>query len=642
MRDLRGPAGICIALWAVLATVFQLYTASIGFMEPREQRSLHVLLFLSLTFFLYPARPGKSPAHRPSIFDLLFAVSAIAACFYSYWYAHDINMRFEGIDPVTPVQLVLGSAITVLVIEAIRRAVTPVLAGLAMLIMFYLFTAQYWPGIFGYREIPYWEIVDIMYLRNGTGVFGTLTGIATTMVAIFIAFGAFVEGLGLGTLFNNLGSRIAGRQVGGPAKVAVITSAFFGTMSGSSSANVFTTGSFTIPMMKRLGYARTFAGGVETAASVGGQLMPPIMGAGAFVMAEITRIPYIEIVQAAALGAVCYFFMLLVSVHLEARRLGLRGMNKDEVPLWRDIVRDLHLLLPVVVLLVLLIMRFSPHYSAFWSIMSTIAVGFLRRHTWPTPRKLFNILVTAGYNTTIVSVACVGAGIIVAGLTVTGLSTSIGTVISTLSGGVLLIAGALMMVTTILLGMGLPTTAAYVITSAIGVPFLVNEFGVPVLAAHMFIFYFAILADATPPVSIASYAAAAIAKAPPIATGAQGFRMAVAGFIIGFSFLYTPSLLMQGSVAEIVQQLAINLMGLTLLASGLSGFFRHRLGWPLRIALIVCGPALALTEGVSLPARLAAAAAILAVLFVMPMLMKVDTGPEEALPDDRQRAPNES
>ena len=372
MRKLSGNWVMIVALWAAIGTVFQLYTAWIGFLSPREQRSLHLMIFLPLAFLLYPARKGNMEK-GPNTLDLAMVAIGLVACFNSYWNAFSFNMRLEGVTPVELKEQILGGLMIVVVIEAVRRAVTPILAIMILLALGYLVTSEYWPGMMNYRNIPYAEIIDIMYLGNDQGMFGTLTGISTTMVAIFIAFGSAVEQLGLGRLFNNFGSRVAGRQVGGPGKVAVLTSAMFGSISGSATANVFSTGSFTIPMMKRVGYRPNFAGGVETAASVGGQLMPPIMGAGAFVMAEFTNIAYIEIIKAAALGAICYFFMLLITVHLTARRQGLRGLPEDQIPTWRAVARDIHLVVPIIVLVVMLILRYSPHMSALFSIFALLS-----------------------------------------------------------------------------------------------------------------------------------------------------------------------------------------------------------------------------------------------------------------------------
>ncbi|BBK37050.1 C4-dicarboxylate ABC transporter [Allostella sp. ATCC 35155] len=617
MRRLTGPTAVAIGIWAATATLFHLYTSGYGFFEPREQRSIHLGLLLPLAFMLYPARPGRSPEDRPSLPDWAMAALAIGSCIYSYLESPRINLRFENVDPLLLGEWIWGAILTVLLLEALRRAVTPVLAGLVTIGIAYLFTTEYMPGILNYRNLATSEIVETMYLLNGMGIFGSITGISSTMVAIFIIFGAFIEGSGIGRLFHNAGTRIAGRQSGGPGKVAVVSSAFFGTISGSSTANVFTTGSFTIPAMIRLGYRRPFAGGVEAAASVGGQIMPPVMGAGAFVMAEITNIPYTQILIAATIGAVCYFFMILISVHFEAKRLGLQGVAEADVPPWKAVVHDLHLLIPILVLLTLMAFHYSPHFSAFWSIVTVFFCTWLRRHTRLGPRQIWNILEAGGRNMVVVALACAGAGMFVACLTVTGLVISLSTIITSLSDGNLFIAGVLLMFTTLILGMGVPTTAAYIIGASIGAPILVN-LGVPVLGAHLFVFYFAILADATPPVSVASYAAASIAKAEPMQTGLVAFRLALAGFIIGYSYLYTPSLMMIGPVEEVVAQVAVNLIGLTLLAAAMFGFCRAPVHPLWRPPLALFALVVVLLESYDVWPRIAALAAVLALLIWLP------------------------
>ena len=618
MRELRGRVGFAVALWAVAATLFHLWTSGTGFFEPRTQRSFHLLLLLPLAFLLFPAR-SRSPLDRPSWPDLVLTALAIVPNVYSWWEANRINLRFENVDALLPGEWVCGIVATVLILEALRRAVTPVLAGLLAIGILYLFTTEWMPGLLHYRNMSFEEIVETMYLLNGMGMYGAITGISATMVAIFIIFGAFIESSGVGRLFHNLGTKLAGRHAGGPAKVEVISSALFGTISGSSTANVFATGSFTIPAMIKLGYKRHFAGGVEAASSVGGQIMPPVMGAGAFVMAEITNIPYSDIIIAATLGAVCYFFMILVSVHIEAKRQGLAGCDPSDIADWRTILKDVHLLLPVGVLMWLLFEDFSPHYAAFWSILSVVAASWLRRETRIYPRQLWGMLVAGGRNMVIVALACAGAGMFVACLTVTGVIISVSNVITSFADGNLMIAGALLMVTTIILGMGVPTTAAYIIGASIGAPILI-KLGVPMLPAHLFVFYFSILADATPPVSVASYAAASIAKADPMRTGFAAFRLALAGFVIGFSYLYTPALMMQVPLDEIIGQLLVNLLALTILSAGLFGWFRIDLGVPLRIALVLGGLVLALAENYDLWARIAVELAIFAGLYFAPVM----------------------
>ncbi len=621
MRELTGTVRLAIVAWAAVTTLFHLYTAGFGFFEPRSQRSLHLLMLLPLAFVLFPGR-AASPRARPSIVDWGLAFLAILPNLYSYQEAFRINLRFENVDPLLPMELVMGTLATVLIVEALRRAVTPVLAGLLLLGIAYLFVTEYMPGILHFRHLAYSEIVETMYLLNGMGMYGAITGISSTMVAIFIIFGALIDGSGVGRLFHNLGTKIAGQQAGGPGKVAVVSSALFGTISGSSTANVFTTGAFTIPAMIRLGYRRHFAGGVEAASSVGGQIMPPVMGAGAFVMAEITNIPYTQIMIAATIGATCYFFMILLCVHLEAKRLKLSGVDAADIPHWRVVLKDAHLTIPVGVLLTLLLLHFSPHFAAFWSVVAVVACSWLRKHTRIYPKRLWLMLAAGGSNMVIVALACAGAGMVIACLTVTGMVISISTIVNSLSGGNLLLAGFLLMFTTLVLGMGVPTTAAYIIGAAIGAPILI-EMGVPMLGAHMFVFYFSILADATPPVSVASYAAAAIAKADPMRTGFAAFRLALAGFVIGYSYLYTPALLMQGPAIEIIGQVLVNILGLTIVAAGLFGYFRMSLAMPLRLLLIPAGLVITLLELYPVWPRIGIELVLLAGLWFMPKMNRL-------------------
>ena len=525
-------------------------------------------------------------------------------------------MRLEDVDDILQVEFILGGIMTVLILEAIRRGVSVVMFFLVVIGLSYLFLTEYMSGIFYFRDIPYPEIIESLYLYNGNGIFGSITGISATLIAVFLIFGSFIEGSGTGRLFINLGKKVAGRYTGGPAKIAVLTSALFGSMSGSSSSNVFTTGSFTIPMMKKRGYKASFAGGVETAASVGGQSAPPIMGAGAFIMAEITGVPYTDIIIAAVIGSVCYFSMIFITVHLEARKLNLKGIEKSELPSWKEILNDIHLLIPIVVLITLLLMRFSPTYAALISILSTFVASWLRKHTRIGIRKTIDILVTAGKNAVLVAIACVGANMMVLVLTKTGLIVSIGTIVTGVVGDNLFLAGLLLALMTLVLGMGVPTTPAYIVVAAVGVPTLVTNFDVPLLAAHFFVFYFAILADATPPVSIAAYGAAAISGADPIVTAFQATRLAIAGYVVGFSYLFVPELLMEGTVVSILANTANIILGLTIFSIAITGYFVTTVKIPLRIILFPIGLYLALSVETPVEYRLIASIAILVLLYV--------------------------
>ena len=619
-----------IALWAFAASVFHLYTAYIGFLEPRTQRSLHLMFMVPLVFLMFPRRRNQVSVDHPFIpgpTAIVLFVLSILPFLYSWLEADRINLRLEGIDEVLPVELWMGTLATVLLLEALRRSVSPILAGLVTVGIGYLFLTEYMPGIFNYRDLPYYEIIETLYLFNGQGMFGSITGIAATMVAIFIAYGAFMEASGVGKLFTQGGQLIAGRYSGGPAKVAVVTSAFFGTMSGSASANVFTTGSFTIPMMKRIGFRPQVAGGIETAASVGGQSAPPIMGAGAFIMSEITNTPYSEIIIAAILGSLCFFTLIFVSVHFEARKHGLKGMDASELPSTAEVLKKLYLLIPIVVLIVLLMLRYSPHMSALYSILATLVVVTLTSERF-SPKKLFDVLVTAGRNTVTIAVACAGAGIIVAVLTKTGLVVSIGSIVTDIANGQMWVAAIALMFVTLVMGMGVPTTPAYVITSAIGAPLLINEFGAPVLAAHMFIFYFAILADATPPVSIASYAAASIARCNPLLTGLHASRMAIAGYVVGFSYLFVPEMRMEGSFISIVAHLTAIVGGLSLLAAGIAGYFSSHLNILARLLLVGLGIGIALFSWIDVYLR---DAAVLGVFLLLYLFSKARASRAEAV-----------
>lgn len=622
MRDLKGLVFWLAATVAVAASAFHLWTGGFGFLEPREQRSLHLLLLLPLAFILYPAGP-HSPNHRPSLVDWVLSGLAVLPSFYSFACANGgaycssvINLRFETVDAVHPVEFWLGALAVALVVEALRRAVAPALAVLVSIGMVYLFVTEYMPGILHFRDIPTSQIIETMYLFNAIGIYGSITGISATMVAMFIIFGAFIEGAGVGRLFHNLGMATAGRQAGGPAKVAVVSSGLFGTISGSSVANVFTTGSFTIPAMVRNGYRPAFAAGTEAAASVGGQIMPPVMGAGAFVMAEITNIPYQTIALAAIAGSVLYFFMILVSVHFEARRQRLSSCDPSEIPTWSYVLKDAHLLVPVFVMIGAMAIGYSPSFAAFWGTASVWPASWLRRHTRLYPADIIRMLAAGGRNMVVVALACAGAGMFVACLTVTGMVISFSTVVTGLAGNNLYLAGLLIAITVLILGMGVPTTAAYIIGAAIGAPIL-QQFGVPVLASHMFVFYFSILADATPPVSVASYAAASIARCSPMAAGVTAFRLAIAGFVVGFSYLHSNALLLQEAWPEIVGEFLATATGLTLLAAGFFGFFRAPLPIWLRVPLIPLGAMATLFDPIPVWWRVAAVTGVAVTLFFL-------------------------
>jgi len=641
MRALAGPWRQVLGLYAALVGFAHFWLGGAGLMElvarqgfgagrwtrdvfpvlePLQLRGFHLLALLPLIFLIYPARPGRSPASRPSPPDLALAALAAAACLHFLAHAQQINARMEFIDPLTEREWWLGVIAVVTLLEAIRRAVAPILAGIVVASLLYMHLGHWLPGVLNTRPFSVAMIIETVYIVPIVGgIFGPLTGIVAGTIAMFILFGAFVQGSGTGRLFSNFGAAVAGRFAGGPAKVAVITSGLFGTMSGSTVSNVATTGSITIPMMKRLGYAPAVAGGIEAAASTGGAIMPPVMGAAAFVMSEITGIPYGDIIVAAAIGAVLYFFAIFVSVHFEAKRLGLAAMEAEAIPSWRVVARDAHLILPIAVLAWLLVERWSGNFAAFAATVLMMLCAALRSHTRMGRRAIMDAFGTAAQTMAVLAAAVAGAGIITSALTVTGLAVAFGGIVKGLAGGSLALLCLLLMLTALILGMGVPTTPAYIITAALGSPVL-RDYGVDLLAAHLFMFYFAVLADATPPVAVASYAAAAIAGANPMATAVQALRFALAGFVVGYAFIYDQGIIWRGGTITIIGDTLTLVAALTLVGAAFGGFLRRPLSGVGRAIALASGLGAAFGHMVSDHVRLAFSVAVLALFWFAPRL----------------------
>jgi TRAP transporter 4TM/12TM fusion protein len=608
---LRGAVTLWLASWAGV----HLYFGGFGFPAPVEMRALHLLVFTPPLFLLYPAFRGRSPRQRPSLFDWLWFLAAAAPHAWVLWNAGEVNDRMEYVDPFTPAMMALGITCLVTMLEAIRRAVEPGLAVMVALCLLYMVLGHHLPGVLNTRPFTAPEIVEAAWLvPTAGGVYGPLTGIVATTIAVFIIFGAFMQASGTGRLFSNFGAAVAGRYSGGTAKVAVISSGLFGTMSGSSVSNVITTGSMTIPVMMRTGYRPGVAAGIESASSVGGALMPPVMGAAAFVMAEIASIPYGEIIVAAAIGAVLYFFAILCAVHFEARRLGIAPMPAQDIPPWREVLADAHLALPIALIVWLMMERWSGNYAAFCATLAMVGVSLLRRRTRMGWRDILKALETAGLTMAPLAVSIAGAGVVVSALTATGMVVAFGGIIKELSGGSLALLLVLLAGTVLVLGMGIPTTPSYIIAAAIGVPQILElgrHLGVEPLQAHLFVFYFAVLADATPPVAAAAFAAAAISKSSPMMAGLHAARFAVAGFTVGFAFIYDPGIMLRGSAVEILLATAIQVAALVLITSAYAGHLLRPLGLLPRLLVGFAGLAAAFVHAVPDWARLVLASGLL-------------------------------
>ena len=459
----------------------------------------------------------------------------------------------------------------------------------AFCFMLYAFLGPYIPGIMAHRGVEVQEMFDHLYFTT-EGIFGTPMGVSSTFIYLFILFGAYLEATGLGKFFIDLANAIAGWAAGGPAKVAVLSSGLMGTVSGSSVGNVAGTGAFTIPMMKKLGYRPAFAGAVEAAASTGGQLMPPVMGAAAFLMAEFVGVPYFDVVKAAVIPAMLYYIGVWLGVHYEAKKFGLKGTPRDQLPKFGALfVEKGHLAIPLVVIVYLLVSGYTPMRAALAAIALTIICASLRKSTRISFGQIVQGLIDGSKGVLGVLIACATAGIIIGVVTKTGVGLKVATALLDLAGGQLLPAMFFTMITSLILGMGVPTTANYVITSTIAAPALV-QMNVPVLAAHMFAFYFGIVADVTPPVALAAYAGAGIAGANPMRTGVIAAKLAIAAFIVPYIFVLAPELLMINATPLTITYSAVTaIIGMWGASMAMIGFCQNLLNLPQRLMFLVGG-----------------------------------------------------
>lgn len=567
MQYTRFMAKVVSAL-AIAFSVFQLYTAIFGVLDAQLQRAVHLGFGLALSYLLYPALDSWSRQTIHPLDVILAVLGAAAPAYIVYEYQ---NLVLRAAMP-TELDIVVGVTGILLVIEAARRVVGIPMVCVVLAFLAYAFAGPYMPGVLAHRGLTVNQLVSHLYYTT-EGIFGIPLGVSSTFIFLFILFGAYLESTGLGKFFIDAANAIAGWASGGPAKVAVLSSGLMGTVSGSSVANVVGTGSLTIPMMKKLGYHKNFAGAVEAAASTGGQLMPPVMGAAAFLMAEFVGVPYIEIVQAAIIPAFLYFMGVWLGVHFEAKRSNLRGIPRDQLPRLGTLLRERgHLALPLIVIVYLLVSGYTPMRAALVAIFLSILVSSLRKSTRMKPMEILLGLEIGARNVLGVLVACAAAGIVIGVVTKTGVGLKLASGLLELSGGMLLPSMFFTMITAIVLGMGVPTTANYVITSTIAAPALI-QLGIPVLAAHMFVFYFGIIADVTPPVALAAYAGAGISGGNALMTGVNASKLAIAAFIIPYMFVLSPELLMiDATVGGLALSVFTAVLGMVAISASLIGY----------------------------------------------------------------------
>jgi TRAP transporter 4TM/12TM fusion protein len=583
-RQIRGWLKIIFFTLAGILWVFHLYTSYSGTLEAYIHRSTHLTLLLMLVFIFVPM--WRKGASSKKLLALDISLALIAAFIYVYqWHDKDDFLMRAG--SATRADLTMGAILILMVIEATRRTQGYAMTLIVVLFLLYTRYGPYFPEILAHAGFNWTFIVDFQFMTLH-GVYGIPLGVMSTFIIIFIMFGALLESTGAGAFFIDLAYGLFGHRVGGPAKAAVGASALMGTISGSAVANVVTTGAFTIPLMKRTGYSPTFAAATEAAASSGGQLMPPIMGASAFLMAEFLGIPYIQVCLAAAFPAVLYFLSVGCMVHFEALRLGIRGTPKDQLPRLGETMKwGGHLLIPIGVILYLMARFFTPMMAGFWAIVTLVFLSFVRQRTALDWGKLLRALESCVKSAMGVTIVCAAAGIIIGCFVQTGLSTKFSTLILQVSAGKLWLILIMAMLFSLVLGMGIPTVGAYVLVAIFVAPIL-SQFGISPIAAHLFAFYFAIISAVTPPVAIAAYAGAGLAGSQPFSTGLMAFRLTIAGFLIPYVFIYGPSLLLQGTVQGIFWGISTTFIGIVALAAGVGGFFFRKTRTWERILLVIC------------------------------------------------------
>lgn len=568
---------------AVVLSLFQLYTAGIGLLSAMFQRGIHLSLALALVFLLYPS--GGRPRTRFALgVDALLALLSFVVGGYILAFYDDIIWR---IGDATFWDMALGTLATVLVLEATRRTTGWIMSFIALVFLAYAFFGKYVPGALSHKGYSLERVMTQLYLTT-EGIYGTPLAVAATYVFIFVLFGAFLEVTGAGQFFIDIAYALTGRYRGGPAKTSVVASAFLGSVSGSAIANTVATGSFTIPLMKRLGYEPHEAGGIEAAASTGGQMMPPIMGAGAFLMAEYTGLPYLQIVTVSVIPAFLYFFTVLLFVHVWAVKKGLAGSRPEDLPpLGKTLREGVHFLLPFGVLLYFLFANYSPMMVGFVSVVSVFLASFLRRATRVDLQKTLQALETGARNAIGISMACATAGIIVGVVGLTGLGLKFSHLVLSLSGGYIIPALVLILLASLVLGMGLPVTASYIVLVVLAGPALL-DMGVPLLVAHMVVFWYSQDANVTPPVALAAFAGAGVAGANVMKTSFVSWKLAKGLYLIPILMVYSP-LLLNGPLHEVVFAVVASTLALTGFVAALEGHLLQPVGWVGRVAVVAGG-----------------------------------------------------
>lgn len=593
----RKLFGIWLKVVLVLGfgtSLFHIYTGAFGTYTPLVQRGVHLGLITVMSFLLFSAGTKKSPVDRPSVVDIIFSVVTAFFTFYLVYNGTEVMGRMLFVTPLSIIQQILGLAIIVVILEAVRRTCGLTLVIVVLFFMAYAYLGAYLPGVFGHPGFSLMQMVDYL-VWSDQGMFGLPLGVSATYVALFVILGGIMTKVGISDIFRDIAIMGSSRTVGGPAKIAVIFSGLLGMTTGSSAANVYGAGNFTIPLMKEKGYPADYAGGIEATASCGGQIMPPVMGAGAFVMAEFLGIPYAKIMLHAIIPAILYYTAVFASIHFLSLKLGMK--RPEKMTYQEGLLKRLYMLAPLFVLVISLIAGFSSLLAAYYGIIAAFVVGALRilegklikgSSSKLQPSALLEGMYLGGTWLISMGLACAAAGFVVGVLAMTGLGMAFIGVITSIAGNHLLPVAISVMVVCILLGMGIPTTTAYILAAAFAAPALV-KLGIQPLVAHFFVFFFSVFANITPPVAVASYAAAQIAEADIMSTSYKAIKVGISALILPYLFLVSPSLLGLGSPFEIAVNFFTAVVGVIFLSSGLLGWFKKELSLPERVLLVFGG-----------------------------------------------------
>ncbi len=586
MRYLKGTWAKLVTVVGIVSSLFHLYTGGYKPLTTMQQRPIHLAFVLFLIFIVFPSSAKQDKSKNPSLLDLsLSIIGAWSSLYLAYHYVTIVRRGGYMLD----FDMIAGLIFLILILEAARRVIGNFIVILAGVFIAYLFFGQYAPGMFNHAGYSLRRVVHHMYMTT-EGIFGIATGVSATYVYLFVLFGAFLNKSGLTELFANFALAVAGHSPGGPAKVAVIASGFMGTIQGSSAANVAATGMFTIPLMKSIGYQGYFAAAVEAVASCGGQFLPPVMGASAFIMAEYLGVPYVYVAAGAVLPAILYYSAVYFQVHLRAKKMGLEGVSQDRLPLLMQVIKlQGHLIIPVIVLVVMLINQFTALFSAFCSIISVLIVSSIRKSTRMSIDDIKDALVLGAKNVLSTAIACAVVGYVVGAVNLTGLGLLITHSIVRIGEGRLLLTLVLAAGASVIMSQGLPTTSVYIINATLIAPGLIR-LGVAPLVAHLFTYYWGGISAITPPVALAVYVGSGIAGSDIMKTGYTAMRLGIAGYLVPFYFIYWPVLVTraEGTLTEIIFALLGGAVAVFSMAVVGENYFVRKLPvWKLGI-LIIC------------------------------------------------------